>query len=168
VVALFAVFWVGAQALSAPAESSPSARSAAPRPEFVVVQPDRLGPARVGERESALLAAIGPGVVTRRGPLDATIGYRYRERTYARRGLVVEIAVPRHGRALVGGAHTDDERYRTRSGVGVGSYESQVRHLPGVHCYEEVRCQIGHSQAMLFVLASGRVITIVVVASGAG
>jgi hypothetical protein len=94
-------------------------------------------------------------------------GERGRERTYRGRGLVIGIVVPfkAGAPAWVDEVRTSDRRYRTRSGVGVGSSGDQVRSLGRVDCYDG-RCQIGLYPATLFQLSDDRVSGVLVV-SGA-
>jgi hypothetical protein len=134
---------------------------------FVIAPPGRLGPLRIGERESDVLAALGPGVVTRRFPKDPLTGERGRERTYRGRGLVLDVVIPfRAGTpAWISDMRTTDRRYRTRSGVGVGSSADQVHSLPGLRCFDH-RCQLGFEPTTVFQLQGGRV-TMIWLASSA-
>ncbi|HEY3766323.1 MAG TPA: hypothetical protein VGL44_14285 [Gaiellales bacterium] len=126
-----------------------------------------IGGIHARESRAAVERVLGPGrtisTVTHR-PRTGTITLR-RVR-YAASGLLV-VYVQSPGRPQwVFGVFTSDSRYRTASGLGVGSPLVKARGTPGVRCYDQkayVACQggLGYEKPIVsFTVRSGRVVRV--------
>ena len=101
-----------------------------------IVLDHSLGSVRLLEKKSDVDRALGKGATLHN---DQHYGHevRYSE------GLDVFYAPgPKH-QEVAFAVMTTSRRYRTRSGVGVGSSQTAVESLDGVHCYGPTQCQHG-------------------------
>ena len=92
----------------------------------IIALDHRIGPASFAEPEPQV-ATLGPGVNAR---LDG-----HRLRFYSRVGIYVDyFFLPKRKKAYADFVITRSARYKTRSGVGVGSTLWQLRHRVKVTC----------------------------------
>jgi type IV pilus biogenesis protein CpaD/CtpE len=135
----------------------------APSSTAIVVN-KRIGPVSIGEQRPKVEAAIGAGhVVATHKPDSNGIGTAIVSYPAASFRVVY---ITHAGKAAVFGAQTTSSRYRTQSGVGVGSAVAQVKKI-GASC-AMTSCSIregnGGAAVTYFILDAGtaRVIRVVI------
>ena len=110
----------------------------------VIVVNHRLGPFFIGEGKQEVEAVVGTGQLVRARKEDVN-GNGSETDLYPVAALRV-VYLTHQGKAGVFVVETTSPRYRTKTGIGVGSTAEQVKKL-GAHCNTRTECEIQDTDA---------------------